>query len=236
MLQANQLDLLPPPDLAPSDLNGVDLADVPCDPVTQSPCGASDRCVIGSGGKTICRPAGALPTGALCNPKNDQCSRTNQCLIPNSTGGVCEELCGNDLDCKQAPVAVSGTAEGNNLGHCMFMSGGTSVRICSVACNPVAMAGGSGCPSDAACIYSATGMIPEFTFCGPPGTAGDGQDCSTGECQAGLSCLAVNTQFHCRPVCRKNNDGDCPSGYTCKPGAAGTSSVMFGYCCPAAGC
>src|SRR5262249_674078 len=133
-------------------------------------------------------------------------------------------------------ASVGATAEPSNIGHCVFNSGVGGPAICSLPCNPVAMAGASGCPSDAACIYSATGTIPEFTFCGPAASVGHGQDCAAQQCQIGLSCLAVNTQFHCRPVCRKNTDGDCPSGYTCKPGAAGTSSVLFGYCCPAAGC
>jgi hypothetical protein len=224
------------------DLAGHDLADVPCDTTTQSPCAADQKCVQ-LGASALCRPAGALPVGAACGGSDDQCARSEQCLSPGGAGGggVCEQFCGNDSDCKQAPVAVSTTEEASNIGHCLFQLDASqpgSPRVCSVACNPVAMVGSSGCPAKSACSYSANGSIPEFTFCGPVGSVGDGGDCSTAACAAGLSCLAVSTQFHCRPVCRKGTDADCPStsSETCKPGAAGSSSVMFGYCCPAAGC
>src|SRR5262249_49769690 len=142
-----------------------------------------------------------------------------------------------DSDCKQAAVSVGTTAEPGNVGHCIFKSGGTTAQICSVACNPVAMVGPSGCPIDAACAYTIFSGIPELTFCGPVGSVGDGQDCASQLCQNGLSCLGtLGGQSHCRPVCRKNTDADCPSGYQCTPGASGASSVMFGYCCPTTGC
>jgi hypothetical protein len=229
------------PDLASArDLAGRDLADVPCDTTTQSPCAADQKCVQ-LASAAVCRPAGATPVGELCGSCGDDCARTEQCLLPGGAGGggVCEQFCGNDSDCKQAPVAVGTTQEASNLGHCLFQidaSQPASPRVCSVACNPVAVVGSSGCPTKSGCFYSANGSIPEFTFCGPTGSVGDGGDCSSASCMAGLSCLAVSTQFHCRPVCRKGIDADCPSGETCKPGAAGSNSVMFGYCCPASGC
>ena len=236
-------EIVSQPDLAGArDLAGRDLADVPCDTTTQSPCPADEKCVQ-LASSAVCRPAGALPVGEACGGTDDQCARTEECLTPGGAGGggVCEQFCGNDSDCKRAPVAVGATQESSNLGHCLFQldsSQSGSPRVCSVACNPVATAGSSGCPTKAACFYSANGSIPEFTFCGPAGAVGDGGDCSAALCAPGLSCLAVSTQFHCRPVCRKGIDADCPSssGETCKPGAAGASSVMFGYCCPAGGC
>jgi hypothetical protein len=234
------VDLAQIPDLAPArDLNGQDLSDVPCDTTTQSPCPADQKCVVTGFEENSCRPAGALPVGALCDPANDQCARTTQCLIPGNKNGVCEQFCGNQADCKQAPVSVGGTVLPDNIGHCIFQvgqNGTSSPRICSVACNPVAMVGASGCPTDAACFYTANGTFPEFTFCGPPGTPGDGESCASSLCRAGFSCLGVGGEVKCRPVCRKDTNSDCPSGYECKPGAAGAASVMFGYCCPTAGC
>ena len=241
-LAGNGVDLAELRDLAPPvDLAARDLADVVCDTTTQSPCPADQKCVFLTT-DAVCRPAGAQAVATLCSGSVDPCARTEECLVPGGPGGggVCEQFCGNDPDCKQAPVAVVGTSEPNNIGHCLFTisTQSNAPRICSVACNPVAAsaAGASGCPSGSGCEYTANGTIAEFTFCGPVGSSGDGDDCSTISCQAGLSCLAVSTEFHCRPVCRKSTDSDCPSSEQCKPGAAGASSVMFGYCCPAAGC
>ena len=238
----NGVDLATGPDLtAPVDLAGADLSEVACDTATQSPCPPSQRCLFIDNGKSACRPAGTLPVGAICSVKDDQCVRTTQCLSETgSDSGECQQFCAGDGDCKQPAVAVGGTQEPGNVGHCVFAIGtGTGApRICSNACNPVTTGGASGCGIGAACTYSATGTIAEYTFCNLPGSAGDGQSCATDSlCQPGFSCLAaLNGQFHCRPVCRKSTDSDCPATYQCKPGAAGNASVMFGYCCPAAGC
>jgi hypothetical protein len=243
-LESNGVDLAPLPDLAaPVDLAGVDLRDVPCDTTTQSPCPADQKCIFFDDTHNVCRPAGALPAGAMCTPRPnavDDCARTTQCLSPGGgKSGVCEQFCGNDSDCKQAPVAVGGTAEPLNVAHCLFAIGTQTgaPRICSVACNPVASQGASGCPTGAGCVYSGFGSTPEYTFCNKAGTAGDGQDCSVDFiCQSGFSCIGVGAGLKCRAVCRKDTTGDCISGYECKPGANGASSVMFGYCCPPAGC
>lgn len=242
-LVSSGVDLAPLPDLSlPRDLAGADLRDVPCDTTTQSPCPADEKCVFFDETHNVCRAAGALPVGAMCTADsndNDSCVRTAQCLFPGGGNkGVCTQFCGNDSDCKQSPVSVGGTAEPINIGHCLFMIGvSTGPRICSVACNPVSSQGASGCPPGAGCVYAGFGSTPEYTFCNQAGTAGDGQDCSTTfVCQPGFSCIGVGQGLKCRAVCRKDTNSDCVSGYQCLPGANGTSSVMFGYCCPPAGC
>jgi hypothetical protein len=244
-LASNGVDLAQLPDLRPPpDLAGADLRDVPCDTTTQSPCPADQKCIFFDATHNVCRPAGALPPGAPCVGRAnavDDCARTTQCLLAGGAGGggVCEQFCGNDTDCKQAPVAVGGTLEPLNVGHCLFAVGtqAGAPRICSVACNPVATQGSSGCPTGAGCVYSGFGAVPEYTFCNQAGTPGDGQDCGSAFlCQSGFSCIAIGGGFKCRAACRKDVNSDCISGYECKPGANGTSSVMFGYCCPPAGC
>jgi hypothetical protein len=242
-LTAEGVDLAPLPDLsAPVDLAGADLRDVPCDIPTQSPCPLGQKCVFVDETHNVCRPAGALPAGSLCVSRanvNDDCVRTAQCLFPGGSGGVCEQFCTVDGDCKQSAVAVGPTPEPMNIGHCLFKLGTQmgAPGLCSVACNPVSSQGASGCPTGSGCVYAGFGSVPEYTFCNQAGTAGDGQDCSTSFiCQPGFSCIGVGAGLKCRAVCRKDVNGDCISGYECKPGANGTSSVMFGYCCPPAGC
>jgi hypothetical protein len=243
-LVANGVDLAPLPDLAaPVDLAGADLRDIPCDPATQSPCPVDQKCVFLDSTHDVCRPAGALPVGAMCSSNGnavDSCVRGTQCLFPGGgSKGECTEFCSSDFDCTQAPVAVGGTQEPGNVGHCLFTISTQSgaPKICSLACNPVASLGASGCPPGAGCVYAGFSSVPEYTFCNLAGTAGDGQDCSTTfTCQAGFSCIGVGAGVKCRAACRKGTDGDCISGYQCKPGANGNSSLMFGYCCPPAGC
>jgi hypothetical protein len=238
-MESTGADIATPPDLARAiDLAGADLSGVQCDVVTQAPCPPAQKCIFNPA-TPQCQPDGPQQVAQLCtvNPI-DNCARGTQCLFQGSlTEGVCEQFCSSDGNCTQAPVSVGGTALPNNRAHCLFQFNGTGPTVlCSVACNPVASRGASGCPSGSGCIYGSNASFPELTFCDRAGTGTDGQLCDSNfRCAAGFNCVGVAATFICRAMCRAGIDTDCPSPLVCKPGAGG-SPPMFGYCCPSAGC
>jgi hypothetical protein len=235
------------PDLAASDLSmravdlaGIDLAGVQCDVTTQLPCAAGSKCIF-ENGKPVCRPDGPNLVAQSCTTDPlDDCARGTQCLFPGNLlpgDGICEQFCAKEADCTQPSVPVGGLALPNNRAHCLFrFTTPGPINLCSVACNPVATRGASGCPSGAGCVYGTDGNFPEYTFCDRAATGVDGEACSASfRCAEGFNCMSVGGSFRCRAMCRANTDTDCPAQRVCTPGAGGTPP-MFGYCCPSGGC
>jgi hypothetical protein len=231
---------LPLPDLASRDLAArLDLADVPCNPVTQAPCPPDQKCeLVDTSNNTFCRPlVGSRMIGQDCNglPNLDTCARGLQCLFPGG-GTACEQWCVTETDCTQRAVPVGDMLEPGNTAHCFFpLAPDAGISLCSIACNPVATAGPSGCPTGGTCVWSNGSSRGEFTFCDTPSSATDGQACVNFGCAAGLTCTGTTAPegTHCRPVCRNGINSDCPNSYVCNTFGLPT---MFGICCPATGC
>lgn len=237
-------DLAGSTDLATSDLATPDLATTPdmamCVLFPQSGCGVNEKCEL-TGSGNICASNGNKTTGQQCGTGgSDDCTAGDICSTDSSTSTtfICRAFCNADGDCKQGAVTSGGTAEPNNVAHCIITFAGTTQKACTDACNPVTAAGASGCPGSLACIYGGTTTIPELTDCGTPGTGTDGASCvDTTGCAAGYVCVGAGAgSTFCRQVCRNGTSGDCSGlGYTCDP-PAGVTSPMFGFCCPLLGC
>jgi hypothetical protein len=209
-----------------TDAAGVDAA---CSPVAQTGCGAGAKCTIDP---PTCVPNGTVMTGGACGPQ-DNCVAGNLCTY-DGTHEICREFCAGDSDCKQAAVPSGTTPEPGNVAHCAVTITGTSWKVCSVACNPVAAAGPSGCASGMGCTYYTT-TAGEVTNCWTAGTSQEGTACTyTSDCAPGLVCLNNGTSAHCRAVCRNATPSDCLAGDVCVQ--PGVSMPMFGFCCPKGGC
>jgi hypothetical protein len=218
----------PPRDLAGGPPDGMQ-----CDPLTQTPCPSGQKCTIVT--SSMCGTAGPITPGSTCTTDpSDDCTRGSQCVFPgdlNPDNGVCEQFCSRDQDCTEQGVILP-----SNVPHCLNSLAGTTAKLCTVPCNPVATLGATNCPRGAACVYGNTGTIPEYTFCDRAGTGSDGQPCDGNfRCASGFNCVAINTSTRCRAMCRANTDTDCTGGFVCKPGASSVSP-LFGYCCPSSGC
>lgn len=243
-------DPVTPQDLSGLDLTGVDLGNTGgggdaamCDPLSQSGCGAGEKCSL-SASATTCLSDGDKLSGQLCGAAGaDDCIKGNLCVSESATSMVaqCRPFCAKDTDCKQ--TAQGGVA--SNLPHCLIPISGTmpAVTVCTVACQPVTAAGASGCATGLSCqvFGSATPPIAQFSDCALPGPGGDGADCTTAGCQAGFACVSETptgggaAQNHCRKLCRAGTSGDCTGlgGYGCAT-PTGTGPFPWGFCEPGA--
>jgi hypothetical protein len=220
-----------PPDFAGVDLTGVDLtspspvadlAPTSCDPVAQAGCNLGEKCTLGAAAD-ICVTDGTQPRGAACGAAGaDECIAGNVCVHETASVGACRAFCRTDSDCKQ-PAAPGGA---KNVAHCLIpLTGGGTVKACTLACDPVAGTCGAGLT----CRYQGTPSIPELTECGLAGNVAVGMPCSKQEdCAAALSCSTVNGSQKCRKVCHAGSTTDCPGGVTCA--APSIASPMFGLC------
>jgi hypothetical protein len=216
---------------------GSDLSVTMCDPVAQTGCGPGEKCSLDSTGN-VCLSDGTKPNGAACGPATDDCIHGTLCVGPVAMTLNCRQFCQSDNNCTQSPPPSGATPEANNKAHCVLSLTGSTDKVCSFACNPVAAAGASGCATGFACQTFGSMTIPEFTDCGIPGLGTDGASCLTngnGDCAAGFVCVSVGATAHCRKACRANTAGDCTGlgGYAC---LLATGATMFGFCCPGTGC
>ena len=206
-------------DLRSSGDGGVVMVGPPCNLLVQASCGAGEKCTLANNG-SFCAPDGTVPAGGACSGVPDDCAHDTVCV-----GGVCHPLCRNDADCTQPPVA--GVAP-----RCTLPLAGVVNKACTIACNPVAGAGASQCPTGTACVYTPS-PTAEATDCAPPGSDGEGVACDNStECAANLACILNGAPpSHCRAVCRNGVAGDCASGATCS-----SLGMQYGVCCPMGGC
>jgi len=209
-----------------------------CSPVAQTGCGSGQKCVVGLVGPE-CVADGKVLMGAVCGTTGaDECIHGTTCVGETATAThICRQFCSTDKDCQQPAVAAGTTPEPKNVGHCIIALGASGFSVCSFACNPVPAAGTSGCAGNLACSYGSTVHIPELTSCELGGEGGEGTSClQNQDCVAGLTCVSVGAGAgHCRPPCRAGTNTDCGAGDVCvAPG--GSTTAMFGFCCPSSGC
>lgn len=220
-----------PVDLQGADLAGADLAQTMCDPVAQTGCGASDKCTLSSSGP-VCEANGTRQNGQDCGGPSEDCVKGTLCTIESTTLDQCRAFCATDTDCKQP--APAGTPAGN-VPHCVITLTGTPYKVCTVACNPVAAVGASGCAAGLACQIYRTPAIVQGSDCAAPGAGGDNADCTANDdadCAPGFGCITDQTMSRrCRQICRANTNADCTvgGGYTCVMPADAT---MWGFCLP----
>jgi hypothetical protein len=210
-----------------------------CDVVSQTGCAAGDKCALGSDGGNVCVAQGTVTLGESCSfsaTSVDDCVGGEVCVAETASVATCHEFCTSDSDCTQPAVASGGTAEPSNVGHCLLQLGQSAVSVCTVACNPVTAAGASGCAPGTACAVGITSAMIEVTDCEAAGMGAEGATCTfSRDCAPGLACIDNGATSHCRQVCRTGVTSDC-SITTDVCFILGASNLMFGACCPAAGC
>jgi hypothetical protein len=172
-----------------------------------------------------------MPLFGLCGPDVDDCSAGGLCTKESASYGVCRPFCVGDGDCKQPPVS----GEPQNRARCAITFAGSEGRACTIACNPVTGAGGTGCPGPLGCEVFGTPDLPEVTDCTMLGSGGDGFDCSAQgnpACALGFTCVTAGAR-RCRKVCRAGVASDCSTGLSC---LVPTGATQFGTCCAPTGC
>jgi hypothetical protein len=138
-------------------------------------------------------------------------------------------MCAVDGDCKKAGPNPADPP------HCLLTFMGTTVKACTVACNPVLNLGASGCATGMGCqIFTATN-IPQATDCTKVGAGTNDVDCAANgndDCANGYGCVTQGATKRCRKVCRLS-DGNAHCA-----GIAGTScgtvgvNLPYGFCVP----
>jgi formylglycine-generating enzyme required for sulfatase activity len=207
-------------------------ANCACDPVAQTGCPVGHKCRVTSSGQG-CIADGTVALGQACNMTADDCIHGMQCIADPTTPtlAVCRRLCNSDADCTQPTPA----GEPGNVPHCLLTL--DAAKVCTIACNPVLAAGGSGCASGLACTVSGTVAVGAYTDCylsdGSSNLPGSSCSLPQNGCAPGSFCAhASQGTGTCREICRTGTPSDC-SMYTCSalPGA-----TDLGECCPPGGC
>jgi formylglycine-generating enzyme required for sulfatase activity len=220
------------PAASPDPLSVMPATNCACDPVAQTGCPAGQKCHVTGLGQN-CIADGTIALGQPCNMTTDDCIHGTQCQADPTTPtlAVCRQLCNTDADCTQPAPA----GEPGNIAHCLLTF--DPARLCTIACNPVVAAGGSGCASGLACTTSGTATLGAYTDCYLPDSSSNmpGSSCSLPQngCAAGSFCAHASQGMGiCREICRTGMPSDC-SMYSCSalPGSTG-----LGDCCPPGGC
>jgi hypothetical protein len=210
--------------------SSADLAPVSCEPVTQSPCGASEKCAFVND-QYQCVPAGSLAPLAVCHDNDDQCGRGYTC-VETTTEGMCSSFCSDSSSCPKGALAIGSTLEPKNVSQCVPSTIGSN--YCSIPCNPVSAAGPAGCPTGFGCMYDLAPGNVEYTVCVWRG-ASVTTCMNINDCAQGYSCL----DNKCLQLCRGGVDVDCDSpSFQCVSLASilNIPQPMFGVCCASSGC
>jgi len=222
-----------PPEITPDLPDTID--PVPdtteCNPLHGGVCNLIDNCGCDSG--QICHlvpnPAdtcnvieecqastGTLPTGAECNPANDQCAPGSSCLTDSRTHeSFCYKWCDGDEDCDAGhgcTISITYEMEGECPDLTILYKACDLGCAADAACDPFTGTGCSG--SSPSCLYDTSCGI---LFCAPSdaGAHAVGDECSdTQMCVIGAECLTRDegVTFYCYAFCDDSHacaEGSC---------------------------
>lgn len=208
-----------------------------CDPVCQTGCDCTHRCVLADSASTFDCEAKTAPTSFIepngdCSTNSNGCAPGSVCLPGDATcpGSICYKTCRADQDCPKL-TRCSQTAILNTNSDAIH-----GVQLCSPpveSCNPTGNAACATPKSGFACVFLA-GLT------GVGNTADTVCDCAGLHTQAvGIAC-EVNTALDdcapgavcvngvCRKVCTQSGGGSgCSNNTTCRPIYG---STKYGYC------
>jgi hypothetical protein len=177
-------------------------------PAGASKCGSGMSCIpdcghtVGTSVPLACFQAGTGSDGASCKGSSD-CAIGMACIAYNGGVKVCRTLCATDQDCSpgygcSGPWNCNGTPAG---------------KYCRKACSDITKAGSAVCGSVFKCggVCNSTGVAPEMTCDGVPGTGTNGATCGTGTagCALGFVCDSNKCVQACKTIT------DCTTGGTC---------------------
>jgi hypothetical protein len=224
-----------PPDLGPmcivAPMGCTPLAGATtCDLLCQTGCPKCDqKCSVNTTtGAPTCNapmPGLARNMGESCTPvsqgtasQTDNCKPGLVCFPSVQCGSSCVKFCRVDADCPG-----SGCSR-------MFPNGTKYCDVPVVTCNPVTIAGPTGCMGNAQGCYLSTTVADE-TRCDCPGAALEGADCTfSRDCFPGLVCADPTGQSHftCQRACKlTGTPNGCANNVTCNPIKG---SKTFGFC------
>lgn len=179
--------------------DGGDAACDPCDPVEQCGCAAAEGCYVADDGSS-CILAGSLEEEGPCTSDTD-CQAGFDCAVEGALAGHCQQYCTEDGQC------------GGGLRLCNRTVDSSEVRTCTSDCDPLdvtACAVGDKCTLD----EGAEGRFD--TRCLDNGGLQYLDVCfEQYECDAGLICVEVGTEFgNCEYLCTIGGN-DCGAGVEC---------------------
>ncbi len=240
-----------PPDASPNAECPICTASVAppagwCDPVCQTGCKCTQKCVPGTAEnpKAVCVDVTAPPTPvfAACSEANDTCRPGAVCLGDREErpecGAHCFRLCETNRDADCGP-------EARCLDNLDIM--GTSVKygLCSSqldVCNPLLPNArcmrGEGHPAGIFSCYVLSLREPDLTVCECTGTRTEGQTCrSMHDCVAGYECITKDGMSLCRQLCTpETSPVPMPLRMACKTVgqkcAKFANGTRYGYCLP----
>jgi hypothetical protein len=213
-----------------------------CDPIKQTGCAGGQKCYVAATGAFLCKATGTKAIGELCTSgSNDDCAAGLHCSAegtpPDTAHAVCRQYCGADSDCTEAPAASAGEAEPTNVPRCFEGLTASTVRLCSLSCDPVGA--GAGCATGRTCGFFTDTSSNEYTDCFASKGVADGQSCTLiTDCATGETCAQSGSSSmpHCRKTCRPDQAAtDCSGGLQC-PALTGVANPIFSACCPSTGC
>jgi hypothetical protein len=233
------VDTAPPPPDASAEMMcyapvaGCTPAAGKCDPLCQTGCGCREKCSVNAGGTLTCNALGGngsrkegqgcdfFNEGAASQTQTDNCEPGLSCFH-DTCADLCVRFCRANTDCPNGALCNRTLPGGQKA--CSFSA---------MDCNPIKMAGPTGCPGAIqGCYLSAT--IKDRTVCDCSTLAlGENASCTVSrDCFAGLACVDATgsgIDFRCRRVCSLTGvtNGGCPVGFTCRPQL---DSQKYGYC------
>lgn len=220
-----------PPEITPDLPDTIDPVpdSTECNPLHGGVCNLIDNCGCDAGQTCqlelkpgdpcnvieVCHAStGTLPTGAECDPSNDQCAPGSSCLTNSLTGeSSCYKWCDGDEDCDAGHgCTISITYEMG--GECPDLT--LLYKACDLGCPPDAACDpftGTGCSGTSnSCLYDIDCSI---LFCAPSGAHAIGEECSdTNMCVIGAECLTTDggVTSYCYAFCDDSHacaEGTC---------------------------
>ncbi len=199
-----------------------------CDPLSQAPCLAGEKCSLTLAGDPVCMPVGAQGVGESCwnTDQGDTCARGLMCVAAAlDQPSWCMEFC-------QLGNFTAGDCDLNDS-RCYFEYSGYG--LCSLPCDPFI----SSCPDGQFCSPQADAYGTYATCKSEPSTGfvGLGEECRYGDaCQPGSYCFSADgsSQRQCLRLCdgqRPCADGACvPLSEADRSGDLGTCEECFARC------
>lgn len=192
--------------------------------IDEGMCEGTDICdgVVCSGGTTCspidgkCRCGGADNAAPICS-STQTCDQANRRCTGGNACATVQCAAGSNLSCDdEEGICKCGGRDGLVCadGEGCVPSVDLPVPSCVKRCDPLR----TDCSGDHAtgltgCYYGAASQI---AFCAEPGSARDGEDCTTTtDCVSGYHCTSDGEEGVCRKYCNSNDPGSCPGGTAC---------------------
>ncbi len=187
--------------------------ELPCDPIAQSGCPESMRCLLsfntGNGHcVTAVAPSQEAPPHGLCNQSGiDNCPPGYQCISLDGTSAHCHPFCLQESrqGCPETMRCLIDPPVPSAFAFC------TAAQSCHVLTQD--------CGEDQTCVGGIEENLGLIMMCQPVGGSTQNQACEEGRCAKGLACISTGGPAFCATYCDEG-EPSCPVTTTCQDGAA----------------